>query len=741
MNFLYSLEVFFSRNFVELINTILELINKLYTKYGIIDSWCGFIMDTFVIFTVIYFLMYYLCSSTKIINTSSLNLIEKFKGEGKYIESLFSELDETKETIRFFIYGKKWKNKIVTQFNQLYDNDIGKFLKNNTVNKSISYKISYFNSLQNIKRKIEKNKQIFDEYPFVKKYLKRKGGNFYDRLHSAYYLKYELEKIIEKSSMAIANCVLIKGSAGNGKTSLLCNLSSLIMKLKHPCVFVNSRDLENVENDIYKKLNFPSFLVNYSSYGLKLLNIKNLLTRKTLFIVIDAINENDSSNFRVSLPIFLNKFIHFKTIKIIMSCRSEYFDERYNRIFRNTDVHPYVYQIHSHYYFDECRNSYRVPLIIYKRYAKYFNFKGTVSQKAFIILMKSLLLTRIFFEVYKNKKDKILNLNKHKIYRQYIQQIENNVEDAQYYIENLTKSMVEKYCFDGVDASELNLTSQQLRVFRKICDENLLMSRKILKNPEQISEREEEQFYFVFDELRDYCISKYLIEYCQKKEIINYAPLFDFIEYVNKEHLSPLEGVIIYSYCHFRTIKCLDLCNQLLASFVLNINPYYRTRENNIFEDIGLNAIFNCNVPLLDFEESYILKVFNEKYHYYEYNNDIINLFHFLIDNEKNAGCYSFNIYNRILLNFTKIGNLEIIAKHFDKIALDKTIIKNKDTYFMFLSIIYLSIPYLPKHNLLEEIIRYKNIDIVLDSLIEKSQCEELKSRSRELLKQISEDS
>ena len=94
-----------------------------------------------------------------------------------------------------------------------------------------------------------------------------------------------------------------------------------------------------------------------------------------------------------------------------------------------------------------------------------------------------------------------------------------------------------------------------------------------------------------------------------------------------------------------------------------------------------------------------------------------------------------------ILLNFTKIGNLEIIAKHFDKIALDKTIIKNKDTYFMFLSIIYLSIPYLPKHNLLEEIIRYKNIDIVLDSLIEKSQCEELKSRSRELLKQISEDS
>ena len=57
------------------------------------------------------------------------NTITELKRNKKYIPKLFVELNEGKETLRYFIYGTKWKKRIIEEFNNIYDNTYGDILK------------------------------------------------------------------------------------------------------------------------------------------------------------------------------------------------------------------------------------------------------------------------------------------------------------------------------------------------------------------------------------------------------------------------------------------------------------------------------------------------------------------------------------------------------------------------------------------------------------------------------------
>ena len=43
------------------------------------------------------------------------------KSNGKYIPGIFVELNESKEILRYFLYRKKWKHRIIRRFNYIYN--------------------------------------------------------------------------------------------------------------------------------------------------------------------------------------------------------------------------------------------------------------------------------------------------------------------------------------------------------------------------------------------------------------------------------------------------------------------------------------------------------------------------------------------------------------------------------------------------------------------------------------------
>ena len=70
--------------------------------------------------------------------------IEFFKNNKKYLEKIYIELDNTKEVLRYFIYGNKWKQRLISIYNSLFDNPDGDIFKENIKDKNIKFYINPF---------------------------------------------------------------------------------------------------------------------------------------------------------------------------------------------------------------------------------------------------------------------------------------------------------------------------------------------------------------------------------------------------------------------------------------------------------------------------------------------------------------------------------------------------------------------------------------------------------------------
>ena len=67
-----------------------------------------------------------------------------------------------------------------------------------------------------------------------------------------------LENLLQYSKASDTKYFVLTGSAGNGKTNLLCSISELLINLKEAVVFLNSRDIHgDIWEFICYQLNLP----------------------------------------------------------------------------------------------------------------------------------------------------------------------------------------------------------------------------------------------------------------------------------------------------------------------------------------------------------------------------------------------------------------------------------------------------------------------------------------------------
>ncbi len=536
--------------------------------------------------------------STKLVNHISHKKINELKKNKKYIPELYVELDDALEILRYFINsnfrivfirGFLWKFRLANDFYSI----IGfGFLK--------KWMYSIFQTKRRLWYNIDLNVRKF-------KYISRNGqeqeynpyfpDDKYLKELDSYWIYKKLTVLQKKAEMLSSKSVLVVGSAGNGKTNLLCRITEILFKLNKKVVYINARDIaDDIYDYLIKQLGF-FWPLNKCGRWMVLLYVRFYQP----FFIIDAINENDNREFSKKFFTFVDE-ITVKKAKVIISSREEYFKERFSKDIGEMNLKPNLLKIHSKYHAIGANEvlSRRQNTII-ARYATAFNVR---KPNDFIAnqLFQSLLFLRLYFEVYRNNQTPITSLYRHKVYKKYIDScIQKYDERSQLklkqMLEKIPQLMIEQGKYDNLKMSDVTDDFDSIQLFRKFSDDNFLTSRKIIENKGSISEDEIEVISFTFDELRDYCLARSLVKNCDNEEVMGVLQGFD------NSYGSPLEGVVRYVYIDAKENNKLDLCQYIIATIFKPFSYPFNT-ENQF--DWGLEVMFDSNSPLNDLERDYL---------------------------------------------------------------------------------------------------------------------------------------
>lgn len=236
------------------------------------------------------------------VNKLSKAQINVFKDNKKYIPQLYVELNNNMEKLRYFFFSTHWKKRIIREYNLLFRGHIGKKIKQ-VCKHEINYHIGYFSTINQIEKTLIQTRDVLENY---RQNHKDKEGQLGDLVHFVGSITYSCVRVVSELLDDVAkikskNLILI-GSAGNGKTNLLCRATELLIKNKYPCLLINSRDVdETVKGHIIKVLPLFWKSKNHPMWFLFIVNILLRLRNKYFFIIIDAINENDNEKFKSSI--------------------------------------------------------------------------------------------------------------------------------------------------------------------------------------------------------------------------------------------------------------------------------------------------------------------------------------------------------------------------------------------------------------------------------------------------------
>ena len=155
------------------------------------------------------------------------------------------ELNNSKEVLRYFVYGKKWRKRLIKNFNYVYDNSYGEILKKACDNQNVCF---HFNIMASPKEILESVNSAYEfhnnfqnsDIEFKQDY--KESQILFEIIQHPY--NEMLRSLLQYSRGANGKYLILTGSAGNGKTNLLCSISELLVNLKQTTIFLNAREIE-----------------------------------------------------------------------------------------------------------------------------------------------------------------------------------------------------------------------------------------------------------------------------------------------------------------------------------------------------------------------------------------------------------------------------------------------------------------------------------------------------------------
>ena len=563
-------------------NIIIEKLKEINEYYELVNLlWIG--LGVIIIVIVLSF-------NKRRVNKKSKVEYKKNENNGKFINELYIELGNCNEKLRYMYFNKKWKYRIKKEFQIILKTNIGKMLCKKCHIKFYNY-ITFKGLYKSIKKcsNYLENCRTSDAEECI-----NRNYEFYLEMNS-YYVKYDILRLLDNVEMINTNICFLLGKAGSGKTNLLTNFAKkLICNFKAQCIYIDAKDI--IDNNVETKV-LSYFHTNYLINEDKNILISILFLLKRLFkqkivIIIEAINENSNTEFYKNLSRFLNKYHQYHNIKIIISSRTEFYNLRFKEIFDEYLDKNVQYKIIS------IENS-RIRDVVYEKmylkYKKYFNFNGAVTNSVKRTLFESPIFMRIFFECYENSKESISDINKSKIFSEYIDRLSKKYIDLRKVLEEIIDTMLEDKKFDSVNIDRLNISIDKIQ---NLISENFILTHSIVENEGKVNECKSEIISITYDEIRDYLITNSIIKKYKDKKI----NITNFIDEMINQRYPILEGVLKRIYAYFKQDDNRT-CNYILNKELFENHSY---GNKDIYNNVHLDFIFSTRQDLNKDEKKYL---------------------------------------------------------------------------------------------------------------------------------------
>ena len=469
---------------------------------------------------------------------------------GKYLPNTFLEISNVKEQLRCFVDPVVFYEKIRSSLARLnFD-----FYKRRLTRAGLSEFGFNVSRLPISSRSLDITIQ---NGTAARAYMESLVSSLNSEKNDNYYLKRKIDRVSVNLSYISAQFSFILGDAGQGKTNFLCDLASnVILKRQIPCIFLNAFELnadtieQSIAHSIYPLDNIPLSMI------LKYLNIHCEKTNKPFIIIIDGLNENSQPAALASnLILFITEIEKYSNIRVIFTCRNEYYDIYFKSIESSISANNYVKNTNI---YSGLGNQERKILL--GRYLKYFNISASLSEEIEKELSEDLLLLRIFSEAFADKHlGSVHTLLYDEMYQLYYDRMSERAVDSlkkvkgtliskttiQSFFIKILSLMIHRNEFMGIEMAyiEAEIPEREHDLFHRFIDENLLLRRDIkiantsLGNTEIIS--------FTYDNFRDYLIADYLVNHISKSDYVLFKKCVDL--YTNTGHMLK-EGIMAFLF-------------------------------------------------------------------------------------------------------------------------------------------------------------------------------------------------
>lgn len=436
---------------------------------------------------------------------------------GKYIPDTFLEVSELKEHIRCFtgpfLFYKRVYEKICLFNFDFLNRRLQKEKKETFAFNVEHYKVEStdnFESLYNLSNTLLS-------------YLNSKHDELYNGGNHKWAFSSKLRRRKDDVEFINKRLCILTANAGQGKTNFICDFAAnVLVKRNIPSLYVNGYEVDasNIENSISHAV-YPT---NAYTFGEILEAIKEYCTytKKPFVIIIDGLNENSTPQLLCSnLCRLIKELSNHKFVKIILTCRTEYYKEQFSSI-GQTYVGETIIVDHIHAHLNESQKDRLID-----NYLNYFKISVSLSDDIRDELTENLLLLRIFAESYQNQtlsyisdlhKDELFNV----YYRTMCDNISKKISTDGYpslnthvihnFIGRIIEYMVDQQCFTNIPICNILNTSEssQIALYNKFLDENIILRRDLITSSGIFGTTE--VINFTYDEFRDYLVSCYLVD-------------------------------------------------------------------------------------------------------------------------------------------------------------------------------------------------------------------------------------
>lgn len=462
--------------------------------------------------------------------------IEDEKRTKKYIPSVFVETSETKEEMRYFANPMFFYRKIDDDLRRVDLAHLNKLLvmakiepvadnlreiktlvapnnlhelrvrlvQQSTVIEAIQKHVSPFTRYSDRAERFAPSGYLIDYWEVFRISIQSSGSGLFN----------SFEEIFKKIGIVQAKIFLITGMAGQGKTNFICDLvENQFRAFEVPAIFIPARSLNDYPgpNRILSYIRNNRFAPEVSSLHDFFTLLKKVAEecQKPFVIAIDGINEvGDLDGIVAELRVFLEALCQYDFVKIILTCRSEFFDYKFSGVFE-PQFSDHLYRVKDLRREMSGENKSR----LLRAYLRHFQIKASFSMRATEFLENDFILLRIFCENHEGKNiGYVPDVYKGDMFEGYLTKKINEFDTL--LKQNILKTLY-KICslmlgvgnfsqlpVDGFDYHER-------QILERLIEEDIILRREVPSTG--LASVGIENISFTYDELRDFLLAYYTV--------------------------------------------------------------------------------------------------------------------------------------------------------------------------------------------------------------------------------------